>query len=78
MITGPPVVGTSVDCKHVILGQSPSPLDVRTILDSVVRELQANPERRFTYVEMGFFSRWWDDQSGDTRQLVRELVDAGE
>ncbi|CAN8020125.1 unnamed protein product, partial [Ixodes persulcatus] len=51
---------------------------VRTILDSVVRELQANPERRFTYVEMGFFSRWWDDQSADTRQLVRELVDAGE
>ncbi|XP_029840933.2 lysosomal alpha-mannosidase [Ixodes scapularis] len=50
---------------------------VRTILDSVVRELQANPERRFTYVEMGFFSRWWDDQSADTRQLVRELVDAG-
>ena len=47
---------------------------VSCILDSVIQELQSNPTRKFTYVEMAFFSMWWDEQSLETKQLVRKLV----
>lgn len=35
---------------------------VQYILDSVVVALQDNPDRKFIYVEMAFFSRWWEQQ----------------
>lgn len=44
------------------------------ILDSVIMTLVANPERRFIYVEMAFFMRWWRQQNHVVRNLVRELV----
>ncbi|OQR72658.1 lysosomal alpha-mannosidase-like [Tropilaelaps mercedesae] len=44
------------------------------ILDSVVEELQKNPDRRFIYVEMAFFSRWWEEQSSTIQYIVRDLV----
>lgn len=37
---------------------------VRYILDSVVAGLLADPERKFTFAEMSFFSRWWSHQQG--------------
>lgn len=51
--------------------------DVRTILDSVVEELEAKPDRRFIYVEMAFFSRWWEEQTPERQASVRALVDSG-
>lgn len=36
---------------------------VQYILNSVVNELVANPARRFTYVEIAFFMRWWREQT---------------
>ena len=36
---------------------------VQFILDSVVQELLADPDRTFIYVEIAFFSRWWDQQT---------------
>lgn len=50
---------------------------VQYILDSVVSELLANPERRFVYVEMAFFARWWRQQTNATQQIVRDLVRQG-
>nr|CAH0110923.1 unnamed protein product [Daphnia galeata] len=50
---------------------------VQYILDSVVEELQSNPERRFIYVEMAFFWQWWEEQSESTRDVVRDLVSQG-
>ncbi|CAF0905121.1 unnamed protein product [Adineta steineri] len=50
---------------------------VQYILDSVIEELVQNPERRFIYVEIAFFWRWWNQQSNDTRNIVKELVNAG-
>ncbi|XP_046648826.1 lysosomal alpha-mannosidase-like isoform X2 [Daphnia pulicaria] len=50
---------------------------VQYILDSVVEELQANPERRFIYVEMAFFWQWWEEQDESTRDVVRDLVSQG-
>jgi lysosomal alpha-mannosidase len=39
--------------------------------------LAKNPERKFIYVEMAFFSRWWRQQNDRTKELVRQLVNEG-
>jgi hypothetical protein len=33
-----------------------------------------NPDRRYIYVEMAFFWRWWNEQSDDMRNIVKQLV----
>ena len=48
------------------------------ILDGVVRELKADPAKRFIYVEMAFFWRWFKEQDQATRQDVRKLVANGQ
>ena len=50
---------------------------VQYILDTVVRALLADPARKFTYVELAFFSRWWSQQTDATRVVVRNLVQQG-
>ncbi|XP_019717347.1 lysosomal alpha-mannosidase [Hippocampus comes] len=50
---------------------------VQYILDSVVEELQKNPDRRFIYVETAFFYRWWRRQSSDMQRTVKQLVNQG-
>ncbi|XP_072144341.1 lysosomal alpha-mannosidase-like [Dermacentor andersoni] len=50
---------------------------VRTILDSVVAELEAKPDRRFIYVEMAFFTRWWEEQTPEKQASVRALIEEG-
>lgn len=54
------------------------PAGVQYILDSVISSLLANPTRRFIYVEIAFFSRWWRQQTNATQKIVRELVRQGE
>ena len=34
---------------------------VKKILDSVISELLKDEDRTFSYVEMSFFSKWWDE-----------------
>lgn len=51
---------------------------VQYILDSVISSLLEDPTRRFIYVEMAFFSRWWKEQTNATKDTVRELVRQGE
>ncbi|CAF1271793.1 unnamed protein product, partial [Rotaria magnacalcarata] len=48
---------------------------VQYILDSVIQALVQNPERRFIYVEIAFFWRWWNEHSDDTRRL--EFISGG-
>nr|BAE42288.1 unnamed protein product [Mus musculus] len=50
---------------------------VQYILDSVVSSLLEKPTRRFIYVEMAFFSRWWKQQTSATQDAVRNLVRQG-
>lgn len=50
---------------------------VQYILDSVVDQLLKDPDRRFIYVEMAFFYRWWKKQSPGMRQTVKQLVNEG-
>ena len=47
---------------------------VQYILDTAVQELQKNPNRTFIYVEMAFFTRWWNEQNMETQSIVRDLV----
>jgi len=50
---------------------------VRFILDTTIMALEQNPERKFTYVEMAFFSKWWEEQTDVKRQSVKKLVEEG-
>ena len=43
---------------------------VQFILDSVIQELLADPERTFIYVEIAFFARWWDQQTDEMKDTV--------
>ena len=47
---------------------------VQYILDTVIDELQKNPNRTFIYVEIAFFKRWWDEKNNDVRNVVKKLV----
>ncbi|CAF4876634.1 unnamed protein product [Rotaria sp. Silwood1] len=50
---------------------------VQYIIDSMIQALLDNPDRRYIYVEMAFFWRWWNQQSDDMRNTVRQLVNEG-
>jgi lysosomal alpha-mannosidase len=51
---------------------------VQYIVDSAIESLLENPDRRFIYVEMAFFWRWWVEQTEDMQNKVKELVNQGE
>lgn len=51
---------------------------VQYILDTVIAELEANPERRFIYVEMSFFYKWWTSRDESVHQRVINLVNSGQ
>ena len=51
---------------------------VQYILDSVILGLQQNPDRKFIYVEIAFFQRWWDEQTEATKDITRKLVENGQ
>eukprot|EP00117_Sycon_ciliatum_P000808 scpid87007/ scgid2702/ Lysosomal alpha-mannosidase; Lysosomal acid alpha-mannosidase; Mannosidase alpha class 2B member 1; Mannosidase alpha-B len=50
---------------------------VQYILDSVIASLIADPNKKFSYVEMAFFFRWWREQSDTMKDQVRNLVKDG-
>jgi lysosomal alpha-mannosidase len=39
--------------------------------------LDQNPDRRFIYVEIAFFWRWWNEQTDDIRTKVKGFVNDG-
>ena len=49
---------------------------VQTI-DTMILELIDDPTKRFTYVEMKFFSMWWREQTDTLKEQVRTLVKEG-
>ena len=50
---------------------------IQYILDAVVAALDENPDRRFIYVEIAYFWRWWNEQTNDIRDKVRQFVNEG-
>ena len=51
---------------------------VSCILDSLISTLQRNPDRKFTYVEMAFFSMWWEEQPPNIKDITKNLVKNGQ
>ncbi|XP_019849873.1 PREDICTED: lysosomal alpha-mannosidase-like, partial [Amphimedon queenslandica] len=51
---------------------------VKYILDSVMDELGKNEDRKFIYVEIAFFTRWWNEQTDDIKQKVHDFVNNGQ
>jgi alpha-mannosidase len=47
------------------------------VITTVVDQLLKNPDRKFTYVEIKFFSMWWDQQTNETQAAVRQLIADG-
>ena len=47
---------------------------VQYILDSVIPQLIADSKKRFIYVEIAFFERWWKEQNDKMRNKVKKLV----
>ena len=41
---------------------------VQYILDTVIDELLKDPAKKFTYVEMAFFTRWWYEQTEQRKE----------
>ncbi|KAK7307474.1 hypothetical protein VNO77_40576 [Canavalia gladiata] len=68
----------TVDQYYVGSNNSIQKACVENILDSVVDSLHRDQNRKFVFVEMAFFHRWWVEQSRETQAHVRKLVDAGQ
>ncbi|KAF2301804.1 hypothetical protein GH714_029449 [Hevea brasiliensis] len=51
---------------------------VQNVLDSVMSALFEDKNRKFIYVEMAFFQRWWRQQSEAMKAKVKELVNSGQ
>ncbi|XP_041362774.1 lysosomal alpha-mannosidase-like [Gigantopelta aegis] len=51
--------------------------EVQFILDSVIPELERDPSKRFIYVEIAFFARWFREQLDPMRHTVKRLVNEG-
>ncbi|CAI5481216.1 unnamed protein product [Closterium sp. Yama58-4] len=51
---------------------------VQYIIETVIDQLEANPDRKFIQVEQAFFYRWWQQQKEDMRTRVRALVASGQ
>nr|XP_058950817.1 lysosomal alpha-mannosidase-like isoform X1 [Pocillopora verrucosa] len=47
---------------------------VQYILDSVIPQLTADSTKRFIYVEIAFFERWWNEQNKAMKTEVKRLV----
>ncbi|CAI5530291.1 unnamed protein product [Closterium sp. Naga37s-1] len=51
---------------------------VQYIIETVIDQLEANPDRKFIQVEQAFFYRWWQQQKEDMRKRVHALVASGQ
>ena len=50
---------------------------VQYILDTVIEQLLVDKDRTFIYVEMAFFTRWWNEQSNATMDIVSSQIYCG-
>lgn len=48
------------------------------IIDTVIKELLNDVNRKFIYVETGFFARWWEEASDVKRDNARKVVANGQ
>lgn len=51
--------------------------NVKQILDEVLQQLIADPNRRFTYTEMKFFTMWYTRLSAADKDSVKKVIKNG-
>ncbi|XP_028761137.1 alpha-mannosidase At3g26720 [Neltuma alba] len=68
----------TVDQYYVGANNSIRGACVQNVLDSVISALLDDENRKFIYVEMAFFQRWWRQQSKAMKIKVKELVNSGQ
>ncbi|KAH7518968.1 hypothetical protein FEM48_Zijuj09G0227800 [Ziziphus jujuba var. spinosa] len=68
----------TVDQYYVGANNSIRGACVQNVLDSVISSLFEDKNRKFIYVEMAFFQRWWRQQSKAMKLKVKELVNSGQ
>ncbi|KAI3457771.1 hypothetical protein Pfo_014434 [Paulownia fortunei] len=68
----------TVDQYYVGANNSIRGACVQNVLDSVISALLDDKNRRFIYVEMAFFQRWWRQQSDTLKAKVKQLVNSGQ
>ena len=51
---------------------------VECILDAVTSLLPLNPERKFSFSEMGFFKRYWSEQTPKKKKNIKALIENGQ
>lgn len=68
----------TVDQYYVGANNSIQHAGVQYVIDSVIQHLQEDPRRKFIYVEIAFFMRWWREQTPETKGKVRKLVQDGQ
>lgn len=52
--------------------------NVNSIISANILSLMEDPGRKFIYVEMAFWTRWWDEQTEAKKADVRGLVARGQ
>jgi hypothetical protein len=50
---------------------------VRSIIDTVIAALEANPSRRFIWSEVSYFTMWWRSTVDSSRARIKALVESG-
>ncbi|XP_059645280.1 alpha-mannosidase At3g26720 isoform X3 [Cornus florida] len=68
----------TVDQYYVGANNSIRGACVQNVLDSVISALLDDKNRKFIYVEVAFFQRWWRQQSEALQTKVKELVNSGQ
>ncbi|XP_058102934.1 alpha-mannosidase At3g26720-like isoform X1 [Magnolia sinica] len=68
----------TVDQYYVGSNNSIQVACVQNVLDSIVSALLADKNRKFIYVEIAFFQRWWRQQSDAVKSIVKDLVSSGQ
>lgn len=54
------------------------PVGVQYIYNTVIDELQKNPERKFSFAETGFLWRWYTSNGDAEKHKLQKLVKTGE
>ncbi|CAI0456276.1 unnamed protein product [Linum tenue] len=68
----------TVDQYYVGSNNSIQGACVQNVLDSLIPALLADKNRKFIYVEIAFFERWWNEQSETMKHVVKQLVSSGQ
>ncbi|KAM5582133.1 hypothetical protein ABKV19_011039 [Rosa sericea] len=68
----------TVDQYYVGANNSIRGACVQNVIDSVISALLEDKNRKFIYVEIAFFQRWWRQQSPAMKIKVKDLVSSGQ